>query len=230
MDKITGIKVVAFDADDTLWENETFFRDTEKRFAEMLTEYASKDEVNRILYEVEMANMPVYGYGIKAFTLSLIETANLISGFRVKARQIDEIINLGKEMLNKPVKLFPCVEEVLKKLHGNYRLVVATKGDLLDQERKLEKSGLLKYFHHIEVMSDKNSIAYSSLIKHLDIEPYELMMIGNSLRSDVLPVVELGGHAAHIPFHTTWLHEVVSDVSSDGYIELGTLKEILEYL
>ncbi len=229
MNKIPGIKVIAFDADDTLWENETFFREAENQFAELIKDHAPRDEVLRILYEVEMANMPAYGFGIKGFILSLIETANLLSGYRITARQTNELIDLGKEMLNKPVELLDGVEDVLQQLHGHYKLIVATKGDLLDQERKLKKSGLLSYFHHIEVMSDKHTKAYQSLIAHLDCQPKEVLMVGNSLKSDVLPVLETGGWAVHIPFHTTWHHEVVTDeVVSDQFYELASIRQLPE--
>ncbi|WP_289048496.1 HAD family hydrolase [Carboxylicivirga marina] len=227
MEKITGIKVIAFDADDTLWENETFFREAEQQFAELMLKYSPKNETLKVLYDVEIANMPIYGYGIKAFILSLIETANLLSGYQVSARQINELTDLGKEMLDKPVVLLEGVEEVLKKAAVNYKLIVATKGDLLDQERKLRKSGLLKYFHHIEVMSDKTSDAYQILIQHLDVKPNELMMVGNSLKSDVLPVLELGGWGVHIPFHTTWQHEIVTEpITNNKFIELGSVSEL----
>jgi len=229
--KIDGIKVIAFDADDTLWVNETFFREAEKHAAVLLKEYASEEDIFRVLYEVEMANMPFYGYGIKGFMLSLIETAHLISGYRVTPQQTSAILDMGKEMLNKPVELLDRVEDVLKHLDGHYRLIVATKGDLLDQERKLNKSGLLKYFHHIEVMSDKNPDSYRALIKHLDIEPGELLMIGNSMKSDILPILEIGGWGMHVPFHTTWHHEEVEkEVKSEQFIEVNKLVDALAYL
>jgi len=228
---MNDIKVIGFDADDTLWVNETFFRETEKEFANLLKAYAEPDEVYRILYKVEVANMSIYGYGIKAFVLSLIETANLISGFRITARETDQIIQLGKEMLNKPVELLEGVEEVLQKLHGHYRLIVATKGDLLDQERKLKKSGLIDYFHHIEVMSDKTPDTYKNLIHHLDIKSGQFLMIGNSMKSDIIPVIELGGYGIHVPFHTTWHHEVVSEpVDSENYREVVRIGEVLDIL
>jgi len=229
--KIDGIKVIAFDADDTLWVNEPFFREAEKEFANMLAEYAQEDEVYRVLYKVEMANMPIYGYGIKGFMLSLIETANVVSGYRVTPQNITAILDLGKEMLNKPVDLLDGVEQVLKRLSGQYRLIVATKGDLLDQERKLNKSGLLQYFHHIEVMSDKNPQSYTALLKHLDIEPHELLMIGNSLKSDILPVLEIGAWGIHVPFHTTWHHEEVEqEIKSEQFVEVEKLADALAYL
>ncbi|WP_439183300.1 HAD family hydrolase [Carboxylicivirga taeanensis] len=227
MTKLKDIKVIAFDADDTLWENETFFREAERQFAKLIHVYAPEEEVYRMLYDVELANMPVYGYGIKGFILSLIETAHLLSGYKITARETNELLELAKDMLNKPVVLLDGVEDVLKQLQGHYKLIVATKGDLLDQERKLKTSGLLKYFHHIEVMSDKNTAAYQSLIGHLDVEPAEVLMVGNSLKSDVLPVLDCGGWSVHIPFHTTWHHELVTDeVVSDRFFELTSISEL----
>lgn len=226
---LSAIKVIGFDADDTLWENETFFREAEHEFALMLQGYMSEEYIMRELYRVELVNMPMYGYGIKAFILSLIETGCLITQQALTAEQTGEILEIGKRMLAKPVKLLDGVSRVLDSLAGQYRLIVATKGDLLDQERKLSKSGLLKYFHHIEVMSDKHPDAYTKLIRHLDIAPHEFMMIGNSMKSDVLPVEEIGGYGVHVPFHTTWQHEVVEcKVNSDRVVELECLSDVLE--
>ena len=231
MNKISGLKVIAFDADDTLWENETFFREAEKQFADLMKPYVTEKEAMRILFEVEMDNMELYGYGIKAFMLSLIEAGHSLSGYQMTARQTHQLIEIGKEMLNKPVVLLEGVEAVLARLADKYKLIVATKGDLLDQERKLKKSGLLKYFHHIEVMSDKNTDTYQSLINHLDIEAHELLMVGNSLKSDILPVLNIGGWGAHIPFHTTWQHEVVTEeISSDRFYEVKSMTGLLTYL
>ena len=204
------IKTIAFDADDTLWVNETYFRDAEDHFCTLLTDYIDYDSCQSRLFEMEMRNLPLYGYGIKPFTLSLIEAASEITDGAVSTEIIQEIIKLGKNMLGAPVVLLEGIEEVLSTLsRKGYRLVVATKGDLLDQERKLQKSGLENYFHHIEVMSDKQPANYQKLVKHLDIAPEEFLMIGNSLKSDVLPVLDIGGHAFHIPFHTTWQHEQI---------------------
>lgn len=205
------IKVIAFDADDTLWVNETYFRDAEDQFCALLQEYLPYDECQKRLYEMEMRNLSLYGYGIKPFGLSLIEAAIEITEGAVSIEIIQEIIEMAKDMLNAPIQLLDGIEDVLKELSQKYKLVVATKGDLLDQERKLEKSGLSGYFHHIEVMSDKQPQNYRKLIDHLDIEPLSFLMIGNSLKSDVVPVLEVGAHAYHIPFHTTWQHELVSD-------------------
>jgi len=225
------IKTIAFDADDTLWVNETYFRDAEDQFCTLLTDYIKFSECQERLFEMEMRNLSLYGYGIKPFTLSLIECAMEITNNKVSNKIIGEIIDLGKAMLNAPVELIDGIENVLKSLIKDYKLVVATKGDLLDQERKLEKSGLSHYFHHIEVMSDKKPENYMKLVKHLDIEPDSFLMIGNSLKSDVLPVLEIGGHAYHIPFHTTWVHEQVDiEVSHERFKEFKNAGELLAVL
>lgn len=226
------IKVIAFDADDTLWINETYFREAEKEFAGLLSQYETENKIDQELFKLEIQNLEMYGYGIKGFTLSMVECALQLSNYMVSQKTIDAILDIGKEMLEKPIELLDGVEDVLENLQGKYRLIVATKGDLLDQERKLEKSGLLKYFHHIEVMSEKKVPDYKKLIKHLDIEPGELMMVGNSLKSDVLPLIEVGASAVHVPFHTTWAHEEVSkqDAANSDYKTVQKITDILELL
>ena len=233
MNKISeNIKVIAFDADDTLWVNETYFREAEHQFAKLLSKYETENKIDQELFRTEIKNLEIYGYGVKGFVLSMVECALELSNYNVNQKTIEAILNIGKEMIEKPIELLDGVEEVLKKLQGKYKLIVATKGDLLDQERKLEKSNLLKYFHHIEVMSDKKENDYQKLIKHLDIHPSELLMIGNSLKSDVLPLIEVGASAIHVPFHTTWVHEEVSnEVSSKSdYYTLINIKEVLSLL
>lgn len=201
------IKVIAFDADDTLFVNEPYFEETEKKFCGLMEDYLSHQGLSQELFKIEIDNLPLYGYGIKAYILSMIEAALRISDNTLSVEAVSKILDYGKELLNKPIELLEGVEETLRDLHGRYKLVVATKGDLLDQRRKLHNSGLGKYFHHIEVMSDKKEKDYLDLVKRLDVAPSEFFMIGNSLKSDVLPVLEMGGHAIHIPFHTTWAHE-----------------------
>ncbi|WP_405225548.1 HAD family hydrolase [Dokdonia sp. Asnod1-B02] len=228
---MNNIHTIAFDADDTLWVNETFFRDAEDEVCKLLSPYIDYESCQQRLFEMEMRNLSLYGYGIKPFTLSLIECAQEVSEGKVTNKIIASIIDIGKEMLNAPVDLIDGIEEVLEKLSDKYKLVVATKGDLLDQERKLEKSGLSKYFHHIEVMSDKQPANYLKLVKHLDISPDTFLMIGNSLKSDVLPVLEIGGHAFHIPFHTTWAHEQVDiEITHERFKSFGMSSEILKHL
>lgn len=228
---MSKIKVVAFDADDTLWVNEPFFNEAEKQFCILMEDYLTHQSISQTLFKTQIDNLPLYGYGIKGFTLSMVEAAQKISRGTVNSRVMDQIINIGKDLLTKPVDLLDDVEEVLKELQATYKLVVATKGDLKDQHRKLHKSGLGAYFHHIEVMTDKEVIDYEKLLKRLDIQAEEFIMIGNSLRSDVLPVLELGGHAVHIPFHTTWLHEHIDhEIVHDNFTTLKKLSEVKSLL
>lgn len=191
----SNIKTIGFDADDTLWVNETYFRDTEEKFAELLEGYETKNKIDQELFKMEMANLDSYGYGIKGFMLSMIESALDLSNNKVPQETIAQILELGKKMISHPVELLDGVEEVLAKLSGKYRLIVLTKGDLLDQERKLERSGLSQYFHHVEVLSDKKESNYKNLLDHLNIDVKEFLMIGNSLKSDVLPILNIGAQA-----------------------------------
>jgi putative hydrolase of the HAD superfamily len=228
---LKNIKVVAFDADDTLWHNESYFQEVEHKFCALLEEYLPQHTVERELLKTEIDNISLYGYGIKAFMLSMIETAIRISDSTIRVTVIERIIELGKEMLDKPIEKLEGVDEVLLSLKGKYRLVVATKGDLLDQERKLKKSGLEHYFHHTEIMSEKAEADYVKLIKHLDIQPSEFLMVGNSLKSDVLPVISIGGHGFHVPYHITWGHEKIEKtIEHSNFKEFKKLTEILEYL
>jgi putative hydrolase of the HAD superfamily len=225
------IKVIAFDADDTLWHNETFFRNAEDKFCMLLENYLPQHTVRRELLTTEIQNIALYGYGIKAFMLSMIETAIRITDKSINSEAIEKIIQHGQEILNNPVELIDGVEEVLNQLKGKYRLVMATKGDLLDQERKLKKSGLENYFHHIEIMTEKKEPDFEKLIRHLDIPSNEFAMVGNSLKSDILPVLNLGGHAFHIPYHVTWAHErVESDIEHENFKVLNSLFELLTFL
>ena len=226
------IKVIGFDADDTLWINETFFRDAELEFARLLSPYETANKIDQELFKKEMDNLGLYGYGVKAFVLSMVESAIEISNGSVSNKTLSSILNIGKSMLNQPVELLDGVEDVLKTLSKKYRLILATKGDLLDQERKLEKSGLTDYFHHIEVLSDKKEANYSKLLNHIDINPSEFLMIGNSLKSDILPLVNIKAHAIHVPFHTTWVHEQVTEEETNGkaYKTVSSLRDILKFL
>ena len=215
------IKVIAFDADDTLWVNEPYFRETEEKFCALLEDYMPLHSIQQELFKTEMQNLALYGYGIKGFMLSMVETALRVSNNTVSNVVMDKVLGFGKDLLGRPIELLEDIESVLHALKPHYRLVVATKGDLLDQERKLKKSGLESYFHHIEIMSDKQVADYEKLIRHLDIKPGEFMMIGNSLKSDVLPVLQLGGHAVHIPYHITWDHEKI-----DHHIEQENFRQM----
>jgi len=228
MDKI---KIIAFDADDTLWVNEPNFQEVESKFCELMEDYLSHHHISQELFKTEMSNLALYGFGVKSFMLSMIETAIRISDGTINLQVIDKIIKLGKELLEKPIELLDGVKEVLNALHGKYTLVVATKGDLLDQERKLEKSKLGGHFHHIEIMSDKKESDYLKLLKHLEIEPESFLMIGNSIKSDVMPVLNIGGYAIHVPYHTTWVHEHVDhEISHERFSVAENIQEVLSIL
>ncbi|MBS1543416.1 MAG: HAD family hydrolase [Bacteroidetes bacterium] len=227
MDK-DHIKVIAFDADDTLWDNEPFFRETENRFCELMSDYLPAHTLERELLQTEITNIELYGYGIKGFILSMIETALRVSDHTIPSSALNKIIALGKEMMQKPVQLLNGAEEVLSELKKNYRLVMATKGDLVDQHRKLHKSGLGRHFHHIEIMTDKKENDYARLIGRLDIQPDEFVMIGNSLKSDILPVLTVGGFGIHVPYHTTWIHErIEGEVKHQNFQRLESLEELI---
>lgn len=226
-----NLKVIAFDADDTLFVNEPYFEETEKKFCVLMEDYLSHQSLSQELFRTEIENLPVYGYGIKAYILSMIEAAMKISNNTISIEIVEKIIQYGKELLEKPIELLDGVEETLKQLHGKYKLVVATKGDLKDQQRKLHDSGLGKYFHHIEVMSDKQVLDYQKLIGRLEIKPDEFFMIGNSLKSDVLPVLQMGGYAVHVPFHTTWAHERIDHkVEHPNFKTIEKITEVLPIL
>ncbi|BAO77169.1 HAD family hydrolase [Winogradskyella sp. PG-2] len=227
-----NIKVIGFDADDTLWVNETYFRDAEEQVGRLLSHYETPNKIDQELFRMEIKNLPTYGYGVKGFMLSMIELALELSNGTVSNKVISKMLDIGKDMINKPIELLEGVEDVLKTLSKDYKLIVATKGDLLDQERKLEKSGLIDYFHHVEVLSEKEDANYEKLLKHLEIKPSEFLMIGNSLKSDILPLLNIGAEAIHIPFHTTWEHEKVNEKDTNGakYKIVESLTEIIKLL
>ena len=225
------IKIIAFDADDTLWVNEPYFQETEHKFCALLEDFLPHHTVSQELFRIEMKNLSLYGYGVKGFMLCMLEAISKITENKANIELVNKTIELGKELLKKPIELIDGVEEVLKKLNGDYRLVMATKGDLLDQERKLINSGLEKYFHHIEIMSNKETKDYQKLLKHLDCKPENFLMVGNSIKSDVLPVLALGGFAIHVPYHTTWAHEQVTQkVEQPDFVQVNKITEILKHL
>ena len=204
------INVVAFDADDTLWHNESLYNMTQSRFAELLAPYHPPEEVEQRLYETEVRNLNFYGYGVKSFTLSMIETAVELSEGRVCGKEIQEIINFARWMLKEPIELLDGVEQTVVGMSKDYKLMVITKGDLFDQESKVARSGLADYFTHVEIVSEKTPEVYRTLLEEHEIVPEQFLMVGNSVRSDVLPIVEIGGQAVHIPYHITWQHETVA--------------------
>lgn len=225
-----SIEVIAFDADDTLWVNETYFREAEEEFGKLLAPYETPNQVQQELYRTEIHNLSIYGYGVKGFMLSMVEAGLKLSNGQLSARDMSRILDIGKEMLNKPVELLPGVRTVLEELHKTYKLILVTKGDLLDQERKLEKSGLSGFFHHVEILSDKKESDYEKLVKRLELPKSSLMMVGNSLKSDVLPLVDIGVKAVHIPFHTTWAHEEAEPRLHESYEQLNQISELIDLL
>ena len=201
------LTTIGFDADDTLWQNEHFFRLTEARFAALLADHAPPEAISGHLLEVERRNLQFYGYGIKGFTLSMVETAITLTGGRVPAPVIAEILSAGREMLTHPVETMPHARETLELLSGTYRLVLITKGDLFDQERKLAQSGLGDLFDAVEIVSEKSPTTYQTVFKRHGDGAAHSMMVGNSLKSDIVPAIEAGSWAAYIPHQLTWALE-----------------------
>jgi len=224
-------KIIAFDADDTLWHNEPYFDEAQERFCVLFQDYASSQEILGLILNHQIKNLPLYGFGIKAFTLSMIESALELTNHKISGQNIQKVIQIGKDLLQKPVELLPNVTEVLEQLKGTHKLIVATKGDLKDQHRKLHDSGIGAYFHHIEVMSDKAELDYEKMLGRLDCKAEDFIMIGNSLKSDVLPVLNIGGHAIHIPYHTTWEYEKIDfEIEHDNFKSFTNITEILPLL
>jgi putative hydrolase of the HAD superfamily len=219
------IKVIGFDADDTLWVNGSFFKETESYFCSLMSDYIDAESLLHELYNTEMKNLDWYGYGAMAFTLSLIETAVKVSNNKVSADIINKILEAGRDILAKPVSLHSGVSEVLPGLSSDYKLIVITKGDLLDQERKLSNSGLLPFFDHIEILSEKHEANYIRLLKTLNIRPEEFLMVGNSFKSDISPVLEIGGMAVYIPCNDVWQHEN-SEKPNGHFFEISSMSEL----
>lgn len=226
------IDLIAFDADDTLWHNEVLYTATQDKYKELLSEYLSPELIDQNLYETEMRNLGYFGYGIKGFTLSMIETAIELTAGRIQGWEIQQIIELAKRMLEAPIQLLPHVKETVTRLAAHYRLMVITKGDLLDQETKIARSGLTDYFTYVEIVSEKNQETYRTLLDKHNLEAGRFLMVGNSLRSDILPVLALGAWAVHIPYHTTWAHETVTDDHAlpNSYFELEHFNQLPDLL
>ena len=198
--------VIGFDADDTLWHNESIFTMTQEKFREILSSHGP-EVVDQTFSSTQIKNLKIFGYGIKGFILSMIETSIEITDGEIKGNEIQQILDFGREMLAAPIELLPYVQEVVDELSKKYRLLLITKGDLIDQETKIARSGLADYFTGVEIVSDKNSETYEKILSRHDIVASRFIMIGNSMRSDIVPVVQIGGHAVHIPYDTTWDHE-----------------------
>jgi len=227
--------VIAFDADDTLWHSESLYAETQDKFRQLLAPYATAERIERELHQTELRNLPVYGYGVKAFALSMIEAALALSHGRIPAGHIQALIDLSKAMLTAELHLLEHAREVVVRLSRAYPLMLITKGDLSHQEAKLARSGLGPYFRYVEVVSDKTHHTYAALLARYQLDPARFLMVGNSLRSDILPVLALGGRAVYIPYHITWAHEQVPVPETDrrGFFELehlGLLPALIEQL
>ncbi len=222
------VEVIALDGDDTLWHSEGGFAEAGERLAALLEPWAPPQTVDERLYRTESANLPSFGYGVKAFTLSMVETAVEVSGGQVPAATIAEIVALGRALLHAPVELLDGVEEALETLAGDFRLVLLTKGDLVHQERKIADSGLAEHFDRVEIVSEKDTATYARLIASEAVAAPRFLMAGNSLRSDVLPPLDLGARAAHIPYAVTWVHEQAcpEEAVRRGAVVLGSLAEL----
>ncbi len=222
------IRVIGLDADDTLWHNETIFERVHERYRALLSRYHDAATVDRTLLATESRNLELYGYGVKGFTLSAIETAIELTSGKISAEEIRTLLQLGREMLDHPVELLPDTAATVPVLAQSHRLLLITKGDLLDQERKLRKSGLAPHFSHIEIVSEKDPATYAAILRRHAISPDEFLMVGNSLKSDILPVLELGASAAHIPYHLLWpLERVTTLPDAPGrFFELKSLRDL----
>jgi putative hydrolase of the HAD superfamily len=230
MKKMNQNKVIAFDADDTLWINETFYKEAENKFSKLLKEYLTEKESFQELFNTEMQNIGLFGYGAKGFTLSMIETALRVSERKISTTAIQEILNIGKKLMDYPLVVLPGVEQVLAELREKCQIIIITKGDLMDQERKLDKSGLTQYFHHIEIVSNKKEENYRNLLDSMEIEAENFLMIGNSLRSDIIPVLNIGAYAIHIPFQINWVHEseIEEEIKSNKFFTTENITQITE--
>jgi putative hydrolase of the HAD superfamily len=229
-----ALTTIGFDADDTLWQNEQFFRLTEKRFAALLADHAEEAHLLERLLEAEKKNLATYGFGIKGFTLSMIETALEVTAGKVPASVIGEIVAAGREMLAHPVETLPGVRETLERLAGDYRLVMITKGDLFDQERKLAASGLGELFQAVEIVSDKSAPTYSRIFDRHGDGAAKAMMVGNSLKSDIVPAIQAGSWGVFVPHELTWVLEHVDAPENDPRFRrietLGELPHLIESL
>ena len=230
-----AVRVVGFDGDDTLWHSETRFHVTQGEFRDLLKRHVQDVDIDERLAETEMKNLSIYGYGVKSFTLSMLETAIELTEGRISSRDIQVILGWGKRILMEPTELLDGVEATLREVCGTHDLLLITKGDIFDQESKLARSGLGDLFLGVEIVSEKNSDSYAGIFRRRGIDPAEFVMVGNSLRSDVVPVVGLGGYAVHIPYTVTWRHEQVpeDELPRQGWrriAAIGELPAVLEAL
>jgi putative hydrolase of the HAD superfamily len=225
------LTAIGFDADDTLWQNEQFYRLTETRFAELLGDHGESEEISKRLLAAEMRNLKLYGFGIKGFTLSMIETAIEVTEGKVPAPVIREILEAGRDMLAHPVETLPHARDVLERLSGSYRIILITKGDLFDQERKLAQSGLGEWFDAVEIVSDKTPETYERIFRRHADGPEHSMMVGNSLKSDVVPAIRAGGWGVHVPHPLTWAFEHEETPATEPrFRAIGHLGELPELI
>ncbi|MCB0572882.1 MAG: GNAT family N-acetyltransferase [Phaeodactylibacter sp.] len=232
MEKYRNIRTIAFDADDTLWVNEPIFQQTQERLKALLAPYVAPEIFDEQLYATERNNLHLFGYGVKGFTLSMIETAIQLTNGKMDGRTAQQIIGMGKEMLEHPIELLDGVEETIEALAPYYELMIITKGDLFDQESKAARSGLAGRFRHIEVVSEKDEDTYRRVFQRHGISLSQVLMVGNSLKSDILPICRLGGKAVHVPYHISWVHEQVASHQMEGhdYDEIGNLRQLIRLL
>jgi putative hydrolase of the HAD superfamily len=226
------IEVIGFDADDTLWHNEVLYHQAKEELSHILADYRDPQEIKAWLDQTEVANIEYYGYGIKSFTLSMIETAAQVSDGQVTAEEINKVITIAKRMLTAPVDLVDGVEATLDSLSSDYDLMLITKGDQFEQERKIRISGISHYFDFLEVVGEKSVSTYRAVLGKYNLDPANFLMVGNSLRSDILPVLKIGGQAIYVPNEQSWFHENASqeEISELEYAELERLNQLPEYL
>ncbi len=226
------IKLIAFDADDTLWVNEPNYVDVKQKLCELMSHHIDQNTLTERFYDAQIRNLHLFGYGAKSFILSMIETAIELTNGAITGNEIQQIIDVGRGLLDFPIDVLDGVPEVLETLSKQYDLMVLTKGDLFDQESKIARSGLAHYFKHVEIVGEKNEQSYQRILQKYSIQPADFLMIGNSLKSDVLPVVHIGGRAIHIPYAITWAHEQVDDARLTGksFTTLNNVRELLELL
>ncbi len=221
--------VIGFDADDTLWQSEDGFHESEQRFVEMVGPYVPDGvDAKAALVATEGKNLPTFGYGVKSFGLSMVETAATITNGAIPSSVMLELVDLVRDQLQEPVRLLPDVPQVLQEVGSRYRIVLITKGDLIHQTHKVSTSGLAHHFEHIEIVLEKDAATYAKLIQRFGVEPERFCMVGNSVRSDILPVMALGGHGIHVPYHLLWEHE---HVEHDEHVtEVARLADVPAWL
>ncbi len=229
---MSKISSIGFDADDTLWESEVFFSQVEKKFTQLINSYEVEADIGKELYETEKRNLSKLGYGVKSFTLSMIESAHHLTQGSISSADTVQIVQWGKELLHHPVNLLPGVVDVLSRLQGHFAIYVITKGDNFHQQQKFVDSGLATFVTDIEIVQEKDSKAYKAILTKMGVAPEEFLMVGNSVRSDILPVLEIGSQAVHIPHETTWQYETEDTERNDenNYTTLESIRELPDFL